>query len=201
MRSPISRAVFTWAILTAPAAVLADSKPHTHDGFFLRLQAGVGGTSATNDAVPEITLSGPAGQLSADIGGAVTPNLIIFGKLFGNRTSDPTLKVDDLEVELDGFDGVYGGVGAGVSYYFMPVNLFITGALSVASLGLESERFTSDATGGLTLHLGVGKEWWVSDNWALGVAAELLGGSYPDNDRDDAWRAGSFIVSFSATYN
>ena len=51
------------------------------------------------------------------------------------------------------------------------------------------------------LHVGFGKEWWVSPNWALGVGLELMGAYLPDGERNTPWRLGGGVVQFSATYN
>lgn len=47
----------------------------------------------------------------------------------------------------------------------------------------------------------VGKEWWVSDNWGLGVAANFMVGSMKDKDYDTRWTGLSTSILFSATYN
>jgi hypothetical protein len=47
----------------------------------------------------------------------------------------------------------------------------------------------------------VGKEWWVSDDWGLGVAAQLLLGSAKDPYSDAHWTSRGVAVMFSSTYN
>ncbi len=49
----------------------------------------------------------------------------------------------------------------------------------------------------------VGKEWWVTDNWGVGVAAELLLSSMKDDPvvSDATYSATTFGLLFSATYN
>ncbi|HMC93285.1 MAG TPA: hypothetical protein VKO16_00795, partial [Polyangia bacterium] len=55
---------------------------------------------------------------------------------------------------------------------------------------------------GLASDLQVGKEWWVSPDWGLGIAAQLIGGSLKDqNDPSLSWSAGALSLLFSATYN
>src|SRR5690349_8440159 len=47
---------------------------HTHDGVFVRLYLGFGGTKMESDAA---TISGTGGGLGIALGGALTPNLIL----------------------------------------------------------------------------------------------------------------------------
>ena len=52
--------------------------------------------------------------------------------------------------------------------------------------------------------LMVGKEWWVSDNWGMGVAASLFGGvgvgeDAQDDQRDLAFGGGSLLLT--STFN
>jgi hypothetical protein len=179
----------------------ASGAARTHDGFFLRLQGGVGGTSASQD---ELTLKGGSGALNVEIGGALTENFILYGKLFGTGTPDPDLEVGDITFEGNNSDLSlnFGALGAGVSYYFMPVNLYVSGAVSLTSLGLTEDGDEVGDTGqGLGLHLGVGKEWWVSDQWGLGLGAELALSRVNGAENTDDWGVGSVVLLFSATFN
>ena len=48
----------------------------------------------------------------------------------------------------------------------------------------------------------VGKEWWVTQDWGLGVAGEVLFASMKDaGDTSITWTGTAFSVVFSATYN
>jgi len=46
----------------------------------------------------------------------------------------------------------------------------------------------------------VGKEWWVSQDWGIGVAGEVLASSMKD-DADESMTGLAFGLLFSATYN
>jgi hypothetical protein len=56
-----------------------------------------------------------------------------------------------------------------------------------------------------TLEGQVGKEWWVSSNWGLGLAGRALLGAMKDrplvNENVTTWRLAAFSLLFSATYN
>jgi len=47
----------------------------------------------------------------------------------------------------------------------------------------------------------VGKDWWVSENWGLGAAAQLLLGSAKDRNADANWSTAAVALMFTATYN
>src|SRR5690606_26465899 len=63
--------------------------------------------------------------------------------------------------------------GAGLTYYFMPVNLYISGAFGVSKLSESRGRATAvDSRAGYGTMLSVGKEWWLgrTGEWGLGAA-------------------------------
>ena len=48
----------------------------------------------------------------------------------------------------------------------------------------------------------LGKEWWVSRNWGLGIAGGLFTASLKDKNVPGlTWSAGAASLLFSATYN
>ena len=62
--------------------------------------------------------------------------------------------------------------------------------------GVDSSR------SGTALELMVGKEWWVSANWGMGIAGEFVGASMTDKNTPGlTWSASSLSVLLSATYN
>jgi hypothetical protein len=98
------------------------------------------------------------------------------------------------------------GIGGGAAYY-LDSNLFFAGSL------VGSKLFIDDVNGntavqsdlGITIEGLVGKEWWVSDNWGLGVSGQLLLGVMKDqatpNGSPPTWKLAAFSVLFSASYN
>ncbi|MDC0707175.1 hypothetical protein POL68_01715 [Stigmatella sp. ncwal1] len=191
-------------LLTASiASAEDDGGRYTHDGFFLRLQLGGGYTHADATST-DLTLKGGAVGLNAEIGGALTRNLILYGKLFGTSVPGPDFEVGKLTVR-GGADSVslnFAAVGVGATYYLMPSNFYVSGALSFTQLSISDDEGTlaeTDLGGGL--HLGLGKEWWVSDNWGLGLGAELALGRIRSQETEDDWNAANFMIFFTATYN
>ena len=102
---------------------------------------------------------------------------------------------EDTQLNLYGF-------GIGVTYYVMPLNLYIAGSLGAADANLQIDGETRELrdASGTAINLMVGKEWWVSDNWGLGVAAQYyrIDMEYANDGELDANAAG---LLFSATFN
>lgn len=169
---------------------------HSHDGFFLRMTAGVG-YHVTNATMGKEKFSvvglGNAGDLA--IGGTVAKNLILHAQIFGSSPIAAELRHDwqtFFYEQPQSFSS--GGLGIGATYYIMPSNVYLSAGLGFGVFGAEEEKGlvdvsgTADATGALLaqeyykkrnrvtaasgtgLNFMVGKEWWVSHNWALGLA-------------------------------
>jgi hypothetical protein len=122
-----------------------ESTINTHDGLFFNIWAGTGFQSSEiggNNASAfggSIGLTGVSG-LIVRIGGA--------GVIGGFPIGDGVL------------ESSYGALMLGVDYYFMPSNIFLG-----AEIGDTIERISS----GVALGAHIGKEWWVSDEWAIGL--------------------------------
>jgi hypothetical protein len=188
--------------LLATTSAHAGPKPREHDGFFLRLQPGIGVLKAWTER-PELRLSSNTLHLGLDVGGVAARNFVVFGRLYAQAPTRPSVDTAGGVTELSRWGGYLGGAGAGVSYYFAD-NFFATGALTLSRQGFyqaQGAGFDLDSETGAALHAGIGKEWWVSSNWALGVSLELLGAYLPDAERTSHWRLGGGAVQFSATYN
>ncbi len=185
-----------------------------HDGFFLRFLVGPGVLSAKADVNDPIfgsfdmTMGGAAAGLSFDIGGAVAENLILFAALGGVSVTNPTLKVEadgqSMEETAEGVTLQQSHVGIGLQYFVMPLNLYVGGDVGFAQLVVRDQDSTDTTESDLGFYGSViaGKEWWVSDNWGLGVAARLGMASIPDKEASDlTWNTFTGTVGFSATYN
>jgi hypothetical protein len=186
---------------------------HRHDGIFLRMTAGPGfggfegtghaivpmSTEVLDDPEQEGTLFGG----SFSLGGALSDNWILHGTAWYCASTSRKRE----EVDQDFGTAVVGG---GMSYYFVPSNFYFSASigLAVTAIGMqrrsdpiyaqEYDRESVTATGAGAM-LAVGKEWWVSANWALGVAIQL-DFSYTEGD-DLTVRQGSARALFSATFN
>jgi hypothetical protein len=193
--------------VTAPQLGCACSLPYTHDGFYLRLALG-GGGGATSGAGTKY--SGGSFVFDSAFGGALTEHLILYGEFLFQGISKPSGDPKAGDPTLAGSPVDNFGLGAGVAYYFMPLNLYLSGSLllqkvlltktyaAVAPAGaVSSKQFTNT---GLGLNFMVGKEWWASDEWGLGVAAQIFLATAKDRD-GTKWDSGALAVLFTATHN
>jgi hypothetical protein len=193
-----------------PLAAVRRPVQHLHDGFYLRLQLGYSFLTSVsaNVAGVETSYSGNGVGMGMAIGAAIVPNLIVFGTGFLSGGFGSTLSVGSFHAD-SGQDLNLYGLGAGVAYYFQPINMYLAAAVSgmKADLTPTDQTASNHATTNLTrtgpgVQLLVGKEWWVSENWGLGIAAEILFSSMPDaTDPSTTWRGSAFNLVFSATYN
>lgn len=187
-------------ILAAAPAAAQSSGVHTHDGFYLNLDLGLGYAAATLETDPELKFSGGAGEFSIGLGYAVSERFIVAGRLWGVSVPEPEVEVegggsgtaDDVTFSLSGY-------GVDFTYYFLPVNVYVTATPSLVVASLDDGDTSSRSDAGFGLRLAVGKEWWVSDNWALGLNGQLAWASPEDEDVKipSAW----FGVGFSATFD
>lgn len=196
------------AAFSAGGTARAQGSPgvHEHDGFFLRMDLGFGGMSTSaSDSGLTVEMSGGASQFSVALGGAVVPNLVVAGHLWGATVSSPEVKLNgtSLGAATDA-TLTLSGVGVNVTYYFMPINVYLS---ATPSVGVLSARWasgqTSDTEGGFAIRLAVGKEWWVSDNWGIGLDLQYAHSSNKMKNvtNPPTWQTNWVGLAFSATYN
>ena len=178
----------------------------THDGFMLRLAAGLGSSSASEVLLSggEVGWRGLAGTFSLDIGGAVAGDLALHGRLASFVTFNPTVEVDGTDLgTAEDLSISFTLFGIGLTYYFMPVNIYLTGVVGISGVSTTFRGETRQGSyRGLGLNFDVGKEWWVSDNWALGVAGRLWMSSIAEDadEGEGALTTTGLLVMFSTTY-
>jgi len=198
------------ALLAIPFLVLptipnyARAKPHTHDGFLLRLSLGFGYENlSVEDGIGTSTDVGGFGAgTSIGIGGIVADNLAINADLFGAAVVSPNVEQNGVELgEADDTSVSLSGIGVGATYYIMPVNVYVALSLGFAatSITIDGSKFESDS--GFAMNAMVGKEFWVGDEWGIGVAAQFIYCNVPttSDDADASFVSGN--VMFTATFN
>ena len=194
-------------LMLAFSMALAESLPYTHDGFFLNLSLGFGGQSAeyegngflNNSSVSaEGDASGMTFEFDWKIGGRILPFTLFHATVIQVHSLDGfelEAKSNARNASVEGSEYM-GLIGAGITYYLPPYNFFFTGSLGFA-------RFIIGDYGtdfGFGLQLGVGKEWWVSENWGLGVMATIVYGSADDGDYGE-FSTLAFNIMISTTFN
>ncbi len=187
----------------------------------LRFTVGLAGGSmreAFDDPRPTIaderTAVGGGFMGSIVLGGALTDELTLHGRIALMQIFDPELETDGRDVSLP-YEASLVTVllGPGLTYNIMPLNLYITGVigLHVTTFVYDEEDedfdedFRDDAIAGVGLKLDDGKEWWVTTQTGIGVAARFSwgngGGEYELLGlRDSTRNVVAFGVLFSVTH-
>lgn len=206
------------AVLPAPPAGAQERArgARTHDGFYLSISPGLafGRTEADLAGAPgswdNITFRGPGGIFDFKIGGALRENLILSADLIDRTVRGPELETAGGAEELDDDIALSDAtLGVGLTYYLMPANVFVGGTLGVGTFRLRNvadDDDPVDTNPGLSFHAKIGKEWWVGNNWGLGVAvgygfvgAERDEGS--DADFNGEYASHKLYVLFNTTFN
>lgn len=205
------------AMLQRPAPPPPPPGSYEHDGFLLRGGFGIGFTateqspSRANTSFLDSNFTGVAMALNVDVGYAPVTNFVLQARFGFMITPDPRISVEGSDDTVSGeFSLGTLLLAPALTYYFMPINLYITGAVGLAWFTFDSDRVydyddyddNTDATSaGIGLNLDVGKEWWVGRQWGIGVAArmnfaaatgEVVSGRYDYTQ----W---GFAILFSAT--
>lgn len=205
-------------LISMPAVLSAQTVPgtHRHDGFYLSISPGLafGNTEADLGSAgtwDNLTFRGPGGILDFKIGGAVAENIILSADFISRSVRGPDVETVGGTAELD--DDVVlsdGTIGLGLTYYVMPANIFFSGTLGFGTFRLQNadddDNDPVDTKAGLSLHAKVGKEWWVSRNWGLGVALGygFLGAEHDedsDADFNGDYASHKMYVLFNTTFN
>ena len=197
------------AVLATAAMAMAESQPHTHDGFFLSFAMGMGYQSMdyTTYNYDDETYghSGLATDIDVKLGCSVTDMVAVHLTLAGDT---PTESVgegrDDNEVKAN-----LSLLGIGTTFYF-PGNYLASASLGIGQFRVYDDISTFQARvvsnpdnysrSGFAFQIAAGKEWWVSDNWGIGATAALLYG-FETNLADARESSLSISLRFSATYN
>jgi hypothetical protein len=192
------------AVPGAPPVALAATPPldptiHRHLGFFFRVDVGVGYLHSSTGAR---SVSGVGVPLGFAVGGAVTENLILAAEAWGTGAPGPSQTSGGTTSTTVGSTLALGAFGLNVTYYFMPANLYLSVTPAITSLGIIDYTGNVESTTGFGVKVALGKEWWVSDHWGLGLAVEF---SFATNKQagtnPPSWTTFGGGLVFSATYN
>lgn len=199
------------ACISASTPTMAETPgKHTHDGFFLRVGAGAGyaSDSAEEDGV-EVTVSGGAvAPIFLDLGFALSKGFSLHASAAGWTIIGPELTISSgsESVTLDGDNDVSASVflyGLGGTYYFDPSNSFVTVIVGASQFKLENadDPDAWESEWGFGARGMFGKEWWVSDNWGLGVAGYVdISQNKDSDDSAVSWTGVSLGALVTATF-
>lgn len=145
---------------------------HQHKGFYLSMSIGPNFEGIIDKVVGSYSSMGA--QFDLKIGGAIIENIILHATLTSNAMSSP--KIGSGGVSHDSFNNISlseAMIGGGITYYVMPSNIFLSGSMGLGNFTLlnnnDKKNFVSSDKG-LSMQLKIGKEWWVSKAWGLGIA-------------------------------
>lgn len=188
-------------LLLASPALAGEARSHD-GGFFLRLTLG-GGYSKTEigEGGDKLAFKGTSGSFDVALGAVVTRNLAVHATLGGWGLVDPDAEFNGSEATLDDTSITVALFGGGLTYYFGDSNAYITGSVGAAQMRMDYDGDYGDSDTGVAADFGIGKEWWVSDSWGLGVSATVGFHSIPPGEGSDNFKGTSFAVRFSATHN
>jgi len=178
---------------------------HEHDGFYLRVLLGLGylHNSASYQGA-SYTLSGPGATFGLALGGVVAPNLVVYGEVISTAVSDPHFDDGTSSGTYSGETVSLTSIGPGVAYY-LDGNMYLSGTLLFSKISYSDSNDSSNSVDGTDLGVGLGltlgKEWWVSHDWGLGIAGQLSASSMKDASYDMRWTGVTASLLFSATYN
>jgi hypothetical protein len=187
---------------------------HIHDGFYLSLNggpaSGVITLNATGVSFKKQEYSGGGFQFDFKIGGVISEeaNLILSFDMISRAISGPTFTQDGFSSvttnNITASDVMYG---VGITKYFMPSNIFVSTTVGIGKFVVNFSGSQASSQTGFGLQLKGGKEWWVSDDWGLGVAAGFAYIS-ADDQKEPAYPSYSatlsttkFFVVFNTTFN
>jgi hypothetical protein len=178
-----------------------DYSANRHVGFFLRPDLGVGFMSASEDSGGStMTISGASALGGFAIGGAISENLIIAAHVFDSVAVNPNVSVSGFASSTSDTTLTMWGMGPELTWYIMPENIYLSGTVGFTKMMIQQGSSSGETDWGIGARVGIGKEWWVSDHWGLGIAghASLSSNEDPGYGTLRTWALG---VAFSATYN
>lgn len=188
-----------------PPLDAVSSRSHA-DGFMFRVLLGIAGFTAETG---HRSLSGSGADVGLAAGYAIRPNVILqLDSLFAGSRST-TYTEDGEEIDRD-FAVTAVGLGPGATYYarynvYASATLYASWLLrteTVATSPVGSEEIRGSSRTGIGASVAVGKEWWLTDSWGLGLAGRAFLATMRDGESDDStWGVRTFSLLFSATMN
>ena len=176
-----------------------------HDqGIFVRPQIGFGYVSAeVKDGTGTQTVNGLSSAFGLSVGGVVTEGLVLHGTLTASSVPDAQVEGGAPITTEQSRNFNVTSLGFGMTYY-TPENLWFSAGVAphIMTLSTSAADCTTDCAAdtekedfGLGLRAGLGYEWWVSDDWAIGLGVEGFGASGPDIS------SYGMATLFTATFN
>jgi hypothetical protein len=181
----------TTLTLSTPAWAAA---PKQHDGLYVRIGGGLGYVSDSfeSEDLPllgtvEGTITGLAIPFEFAAGTSIKPGLVLGGGMYLHYVPSPTAEEAQSAVgqgDVDFDSGLFVLFGPMIDYYLDPrMGLHLQGSVGLGYFSIgdgEVQNFPISIEGadglGFGAMIGFGNEWWVTDDWSMGVLARLAFG-------------------------
>ena len=179
---------FIFILLISPAVLLAEAKTHDgfffqvfHSGFFNLIDGSFDGSLESDIDRSNISYEEDEGDkysYGIKLGGALSPGWIIHVNFTTISYPDITGTETAMNGNMSYTEGNYtlDSIALGASYYILPGNIYISPELRLNTTsttivkGSESNIGLEAVSKGRGVGLTVGKEWWASNEWALGLS-------------------------------
>jgi len=179
-----------------------DSTINRHLGTYIRPDLGFGyvRSSASQNGV-DASISGFAGTFGIAVGAAITENQILAVHLWDLVATSPTITSGNTTLNNPNATLTFVAIGGEYTgYYAGNVYLSISPALTRGTLAVNGT--SQNTSWGFGLRAALGKEWWVSNHWGLGMVGHLSFTANQDTGTNPPmWTSWGATVAFSATYN
>ena len=166
-------------------------------------------------------IAGTGMIMGMEFGAAPIENTVVFlafatGMVGGSIAAPAALSARGSNLPPARGEVDHDEIGVGITQYFMPENMYASVVVNSVEISLRDVDFEKVAVtrSGMGLGLTVGREWWVSNQWGLGLAATARisivddGPAHPDPgspgailDPGDSLRTARIGLAMSATYN
>lgn len=182
---------------------------HQHDGFYLSMALGpvLGNINNESTVVGNQTYTGPGFQFDFKIGGAISENFILHATLASSSMVGPKVSGNNGSSSSSTNDVMLGEaiLGAGFTYYFMPSNFFISSSAGAGNFTVVNTKtdYGYSTKRGFSMQIKIGKEWWVSKNWGLGIGVTYSKTQLTDtpNGEQEKLNSNRFGILFNTTFN
>lgn len=198
----------------------ADINAYTHRGLHANFTGGPGFSWITANGVQgfdSLSIVGTGGFFQFRFGVAIEENLILGINVGGNVLSEPNMSSSpDILTEKRLVNRTLGTSNWGPSLtYFTRGNYFVSGMLGASTAIYKDIKQETSVKNGFAGMLGFGREWWVSEKFALGLSLslhytyinltdmDLLLKTRNGDVRDTDFSLSQFsvVIAFSASYN
>jgi hypothetical protein len=170
-----------WFAILASGTVLAEeltvsSGPAAlqhHRGVFIRPDLGFGYVSANaSPGGTDLCIAGAAASLGIAAGGAIARNQILAIHFWDFVASNPNVTTGALKSASANSAFALFAIGPEYTFYSAS-NYYLSVSPALTRIDYLSNGSAGGSNWGYGLRASAGKEWWASENWGLGVAAQF----------------------------